>query len=85
MVGNIILSFSTLASAFRLKAPLPPYLPPAEASRQRLVCRKGELTRAEAYTFLLYSRSRPSETWTLCGTAKSKGPASYCSLHMRSR
>jgi hypothetical protein len=37
MVGNIILSFSTLASAFRLKAPLPPYLPPAEESRQRLV------------------------------------------------
>ncbi|KAJ7496902.1 Fusaric acid resistance protein-like-domain-containing protein [Mycena latifolia] len=37
MVGNIILSFSTLASAFQLKAPLPPYLPPAEASRQRLV------------------------------------------------
>jgi hypothetical protein len=37
MVGNIILSFSTLASAFRLKAPLPPYLPPAEQSRQRLV------------------------------------------------
>jgi hypothetical protein len=36
MVGNIILSFSTLASAFRLKAPLPPYLPPAESSRQRL-------------------------------------------------
>lgn len=37
MVGNIILSFSTLASAFRLKAPLPPYLPPAEKSRQNLV------------------------------------------------
>ncbi|KAG6812598.1 hypothetical protein H0H92_001949 [Tricholoma furcatifolium] len=37
MVGNIILSLSTLASAFRLKAPLPPYLPPAENSRQRLV------------------------------------------------
>jgi len=37
MAGNIILSFSTLASAFRLKAPLPPYLPPAEAARQRLV------------------------------------------------
>ena len=37
MVGNIILSFSTLASAFRLKAPLPPYLPPVEKSRQRLV------------------------------------------------
>lgn len=38
MVGNIILYFSTLAAAFRLKAPLPPYLPPAEKSRQRLVC-----------------------------------------------
>ncbi|KAJ7122055.1 Fusaric acid resistance protein-like-domain-containing protein [Mycena crocata] len=37
MVGNIILSFSTLSAAFRLKAPMPPYLPPAEASRQRLV------------------------------------------------
>ncbi|KAF4597849.1 hypothetical protein EYR38_006240 [Pleurotus pulmonarius] len=37
MVGNIILYFSTLASAFRLKAPLPPYLPPAEKARQRLV------------------------------------------------
>ncbi|KAJ7678691.1 hypothetical protein B0H17DRAFT_102075 [Mycena rosella] len=37
MVGNIILSFSTLASAFRSKAPLPPYLPPAEESRQRLL------------------------------------------------
>ncbi|KAF9258847.1 hypothetical protein L218DRAFT_974799 [Marasmius fiardii PR-910] len=37
MVGNIILFFSILASAFQLKAPLPPYLPPAEESRQRLV------------------------------------------------
>ncbi|TCD61379.1 hypothetical protein EIP91_008533 [Steccherinum ochraceum] len=37
MVGNIILYFSVLASAFRLKSPLPPYLPPAEVSRQRLV------------------------------------------------
>ncbi|PCH35986.1 hypothetical protein WOLCODRAFT_140156 [Wolfiporia cocos MD-104 SS10] len=37
MVGNIILYFSTLASAFRLKAPLPPYLPPAEEARLRLV------------------------------------------------
>lgn len=37
MVGNIILSFSTLASAFRLKAPLPPYLPPVEKARERLV------------------------------------------------
>ena len=38
MVGNIILSLSTLACAFRLKAPLPPYLPPAEKARRRLVC-----------------------------------------------
>ncbi|KAH8107675.1 Fusaric acid resistance protein-like-domain-containing protein [Cristinia sonorae] len=37
MVGNIILYFYVLASAFRLKSPLPPYLPPAEVSRQRLV------------------------------------------------
>ncbi|KAF7981915.1 hypothetical protein HWV62_31521 [Athelia sp. TMB] len=37
MVGNIILYFSTLASAFQLKTPLPPYLPPAEQARQRLV------------------------------------------------
>lgn len=37
MVGNVILYFSTLAAAFRLKSPLPPYLPPAETARQRLV------------------------------------------------
>lgn len=40
MVGNIILSFSTLAASFRLKAPLPPYLPPVEKSRLRLVRRR---------------------------------------------
>lgn len=37
MVGNIMLSFSTLAASFRLKAPLPPYLPPVEKARLRLV------------------------------------------------
>lgn len=37
MVGNIILYFSTLAAAFRSKSPLPPYLPPAEEARLRLV------------------------------------------------
>ena len=37
MVGNIILYFSILSSAFRLKSPLPPYLPPAEKSREELV------------------------------------------------
>ena len=47
MVGNIILYFSTLAAAFRLKAPLPPYLPPAEQSRQRLVCGIASATPAD--------------------------------------
>lgn len=37
MVGNVILYFSVLSGAFKLKTPLPPYLPPAEKSRQRLV------------------------------------------------
>ncbi|KAL6303505.1 Fusaric acid resistance protein-like-domain-containing protein [Sparassis latifolia] len=37
MVGNIILYFSVLAAAFRTKTPLPPYLPPAERARERLV------------------------------------------------
>ncbi|KAI0652901.1 Fusaric acid resistance protein-like-domain-containing protein [Cubamyces menziesii] len=48
MVGNVILYFSTLAAAFRLKSPLPPYLPPAENSRQRLVdaIRKLEVVRS---------------------------------------
>lgn len=39
MVGNIILYFSTLSSTFRLKAPLPPYLPPAALSQEQLVNR----------------------------------------------
>ncbi|KAF8608644.1 hypothetical protein BDV93DRAFT_433325 [Ceratobasidium sp. AG-I] len=37
MVGNVILYFSTLSAAFQLKSPLPPYLPPAEQARQKLV------------------------------------------------
>ncbi|KAI0032892.1 Fusaric acid resistance protein-like-domain-containing protein [Vararia minispora EC-137] len=37
LVGNVVLYFSVLSSAFRLKAPLPPYLPPAESARQDLV------------------------------------------------
>ncbi|KAG9036609.1 hypothetical protein FRB95_008443 [Tulasnella sp. JGI-2019a] len=37
MVGNVLLYFSTLSSAFTLKRALPPYLPPAEDARQRLV------------------------------------------------
>ncbi|KAM6502305.1 Fusaric acid resistance protein-like domain containing protein [Amanita muscaria] len=48
MVGNIILSLSMLACAFHLKAPLPPYLPPCEESRQRLVAaiRKLDVVRS---------------------------------------
>ncbi|QRW08040.1 fusaric acid resistance-like protein [Ceratobasidium sp. AG-Ba] len=37
MVGNVILYFSTLSAAFQLKTPMPPYLPPAEQARQKLV------------------------------------------------
>ncbi|EJD47000.1 hypothetical protein AURDEDRAFT_184209 [Auricularia subglabra TFB-10046 SS5] len=43
MVGNVILYFSTLSSAFRTKAPLPPYLPAAEPARQQLVAKMREL------------------------------------------
>jgi hypothetical protein len=44
MVGNVILFFSVLSSAFQLKKPLPPYLPPAERSRQHLVDALKSLT-----------------------------------------
>ncbi|RIA95229.1 Fusaric acid resistance protein-like-domain-containing protein [Glomus cerebriforme] len=37
LVGNTILYFYILAAALRLKTPLPPYLPPAEKARRRLV------------------------------------------------
>ncbi|OXG16573.1 hypothetical protein C361_04943 [Cryptococcus neoformans Tu259-1] len=37
MAGNVILYFYTLSAGFRLRTPVPPYLPPAEEARQRLV------------------------------------------------
>lgn len=37
MAGNVILYFYTLSAGFRLRTPMPPYLPPAEHARQRLV------------------------------------------------
>jgi hypothetical protein len=37
MAGSIILYFYTLSAGFRLRIPMPPYLPPAEAARERLV------------------------------------------------
>ncbi|GAA6026876.1 hypothetical protein JCM8097_005927 [Rhodosporidiobolus ruineniae] len=43
MVGNIILFFSILSSAVSLKTPMPAYLPPAAAARDRLVARLREL------------------------------------------
>ncbi|KAK9704585.1 hypothetical protein K7432_010102 [Basidiobolus ranarum] len=43
MVGCILLSFYIFASALRIKTPLPPYLPPANEARQRLVARIREL------------------------------------------
>ncbi|KAI9272770.1 Fusaric acid resistance protein-like-domain-containing protein [Phascolomyces articulosus] len=39
MGGNILLYFYLLASALQLKTPLPPYLPPAEMSRQVLMAK----------------------------------------------
>ncbi|WVO14425.1 hypothetical protein L204_102058 [Cryptococcus depauperatus] len=37
MAGNVILYFYTLSAGFRLRTPVPPYLPPAEEARQNLV------------------------------------------------
>ncbi|ORX38403.1 Fusaric acid resistance protein-like-domain-containing protein [Kockovaella imperatae] len=37
MVGNVILYFYTLSAGFQLRTPMPPYLPPAEDARRRLV------------------------------------------------
>ncbi|ORE12369.1 hypothetical protein BCV71DRAFT_269274 [Rhizopus microsporus] len=37
MVGNILLYFYILASAMRLKTPLPPYLPPARKAWNTLI------------------------------------------------
>ncbi|KAK7017288.1 hypothetical protein R3P38DRAFT_3201693 [Favolaschia claudopus] len=37
MAGNVVLSFSTLAAAFQLKGPLPPYLPSPDAARGRFI------------------------------------------------
>lgn len=37
MVGNVLLFFSVLATSVELKAPLPPWLPPAGRARERLI------------------------------------------------
>ncbi|SPO23047.1 related to BRE4 - protein involved in endocytosis [Ustilago trichophora] len=43
MVGNVLLFFYTLGSAFHLKSPVPPYFPPAGQCRTRLLQRIREL------------------------------------------
>lgn len=43
MVGNVLLYFYTLGSAFHLKSPVPPYFPPAGQCRMRLLDRIREL------------------------------------------
>uniref|UniRef100_V5ER14 Uncharacterized protein n=2 Tax=Kalmanozyma brasiliensis (strain GHG001) TaxID=1365824 RepID=V5ER14_KALBG len=43
MVGNVLLYFYTLGSAFHLKNPVPPYFPPAGQCRLRLLDRIREL------------------------------------------
>lgn len=43
MAGNVFLYFYLLASALQLKTPLPPYLPPAEKTRQALMRKLQQL------------------------------------------
>lgn len=43
LVGNILLYFYILASAMRLKTPLPPYLPPARMAWESLILRLRQL------------------------------------------
>lgn len=43
MAGNVFLYFYLLASALQLKTPLPPYLPPAEKTRQLLMQKLQQL------------------------------------------
>ncbi|KAE8270183.1 hypothetical protein A4X09_0g2142 [Tilletia walkeri] len=43
MVGNVLLFFWLLGSAFHLKTPMPPYMPPVKSSREALISRIREL------------------------------------------
>ncbi|KAK0521272.1 hypothetical protein OC834_006724 [Tilletia horrida] len=43
MVGNVLLFFWLLGSAFHLKTPMPPYMPPVKSSREALIERIREL------------------------------------------
>lgn len=82
LVGNVILYFSVLASAFRLKAPLPPYLPPAEKSRQELVrCHHGSGCHA---AHMISLRSTLFASSTSSRRAESRARGSSSTLLMRS-
>lgn len=84
MVGNVVLYFSVLSSALQLKKPMPPYLPPAERCRQRLVGALKELDivkqrRVASSRQLLYfayalmmskSSPRPSRIYSSCLVTK---------------
>ncbi|KAI9278480.1 Fusaric acid resistance protein-like-domain-containing protein [Phascolomyces articulosus] len=52
MVGNVLLYFYLLASALRLKTPLPPYFPPARSAWQSLIVRLRELPIAQSQQLL---------------------------------
>lgn len=52
MVGNVLLYFYLLASALRLKTPLPPYFPPARDAWQRLIVHLRELPVVHSQTIL---------------------------------
>ncbi|KAG0177610.1 hypothetical protein DFQ28_005691 [Apophysomyces sp. BC1034] len=51
MVGNVLLYFYLLASALRLKTPLPPCMPPARQAWQSLIVRLRELPATQPQQF----------------------------------
>lgn len=57
MVGNILLLFGLLSTAIELKSPMPPFLPPAEQARQRLLRRVRMIAndRHSSHEFLFYA------------------------------
>lgn len=65
MVGNVLLYFYLLASALRLKTPLPPYLPPAHMAWQALIQRlRQDTTILLSKKNLQHNHHHPSVTTT---------------------
>ncbi|KAI8355558.1 hypothetical protein BD560DRAFT_407182 [Blakeslea trispora] len=48
MAGSVLLYFYLLASALQLKTPLPPYLPPAEKAREKLMLKLQQMPKIPA-------------------------------------